>query len=498
MRRVPLLSGSRIVVCPVGDDDVVLHPPPPPAHLVDASAAVRDALRFPLSGPPLAELVSPRARATIVVDPRELPLPGVPLDPRQDALAAVLEELEEAGVSDERQTILVAGGLGRRLGQDELEQLLPRPEARAYRGRVLVHDASSPNLVAIAARDGTARVDRSLVETDLVVVVSGAESVIHGGPAALVSSCDAETIRSAGAGDSLLRLAGTPAWALALAVEAALGARVPLFGISLVLDHPRLTGRFRGYPHDPASHEHVIRSPFRRLYSLLPGGARRRVLREQPRRIGVTAAFGGQPSVAHAEALLRGIELRGTVVPEPLDALVVGVPWAGLHMPREPLNPITSAAMALGLGLRLWRDAFPLRADGTVVLVHSLTRSFAHVSQDPYRTLFAAMGSASTDAIVQSELAASEDERALAAYRDGRSCHPRLPFADWSGCRSALARVGRVVVAGSRDATAARTLGFVPSHSLSSALDMAHGVAGGRARVGILLAPPYPPLLVGG
>jgi len=26
---------------------------------------------------------------------------------------------------------------------------------------------------------------------------------------------------------------------------------------------------------------------------------------------------------------------------------------------------------------------------------------------------------------------------------------------------------------------------------------MAHGVAGGRARVGILLAPPYAPLLVG-
>ena len=54
-----------------------------------------------------------------------------------------------------------------------------------------------------------------------------------------------------------------------------------------------------------------------------------------------------------------------------------------------------------------------------------------------------------------------------------------------------------MIVAGSRDASAARALGFVPSHSMSSALDMAHGVAGGRARVGILLAPPYAPLLVG-
>jgi hypothetical protein len=54
-----------------------------------------------------------------------------------------------------------------------------------------------------------------------------------------------------------------------------------------------------------------------------------------------------------------------------------------------------------------------------------------------------------------------------------------------------------VIVAGCRDAPAARTLGFVPSHGIGSALEMAHGVAGGRARVGILLAPPYAPLLVG-
>ena len=44
---------------------------------------------------------------------------------------------------------------------------------------------------------------------------------------------------------------------------------------------------------------------------------------------------------------------------------------------------------------------------------------------------------------------------------------------------------------------AARALGFVPSHSVASALEMAHGVAGSGARFGVLLAPPYPPLLVG-
>ncbi|HXF97791.1 MAG TPA: hypothetical protein VNJ46_04180, partial [Gaiellaceae bacterium] len=93
--------------------------------------------------------------------------------------------------------------------------------------------------------------------------------------------------------------------------------------------------------------------------------------------------------------------------------------------------------------------------------------------------------------------AAARDPRALAAYREGRACHPLLPYADWAGCGPALARLGQVVVAGCRDALAARTLGFVPSHGVGSALEMAHGLAGGRARLGVLLAPPYPPLLVG-
>jgi hypothetical protein len=234
----------------------------------------------------------------------------------------------------------------------------------------------------------------------------------------------------------------------------------------------------------------------RRLFSLLPAGLRRSILRDVPRAIAPTAAFGGVPSDAHAEALLRAVELRGIELDEPLDALVLGMPWIGPHFPREPLNPITAAALTLGLALRLWRDAFPIAEDGTLVLVHSLTRSFAHRFQEPYRAMFDALAAAGPTALDRAEEEAGQDTRALAAYRSGHACHPLLPYADWAGCAPSLARLGRVVVAESRDAAAARTLGFVPSHSISSALEMAHGMAGGRARLGVLLAPPYAPLLV--
>src|SRR5437762_7991069 len=115
-----MLAGSRLIVVTAEDDALVLHPPPPATAVADIGAAVRDALRFPLAGEPLEALVPRRGRATIVVEPPALPLPGSPHDPRQDALAATIAELERAGIQTGFQTIVVAGGLQRRAGQREL------------------------------------------------------------------------------------------------------------------------------------------------------------------------------------------------------------------------------------------------------------------------------------------------------------------------------------------------------------------------------------------
>jgi hypothetical protein len=494
-----MLSGSRVVLVPAGDDDLLIRPPPPPEQIVDAGAATRDALRFPLSGEPLQELARGNGRTTIVVQPDDLPVPGAQLDPRSEALAATIDELALGGVPDSHQTLLVAGGLGQRLGQRELERLLPPPRARAFRGRVLVHDVEDPALVPIAEWEGsTVRIHPAISDADLVVVVGAAETVLHGGPGALVSACDAATVRRTAEADSLVEASGTAEWSLALHVERAVAERVGLIGVSLVLDLPRLTGSFRGYPDEPDSLERVARSPLRRAFSLLPGGARRDVLRRVGRRLPATAAFAGLPSVAHAEALLRGVELRGTRLTGAVDALVVGVPWVGPHVPREPVNAVTAAALVLGLALRLRRDAFPIEPGGTLVLLHPLTRSFGGGAQAPYAAMFRALRTAQgADDLAEAERLAGTDVRAQGAYRAARTCHPLLPYADWAGCAPTLRRLGRVLVAGSRDAVAARTLGFVPTRGIGSALEMAHGVAGGRARVGILLAPPYAPFIVG-
>jgi hypothetical protein len=67
---------------------------------------------------------------------------------------------------------------------------------------------------------------------------------------------------------------------------------------------------------------------------------------------------------------------------------------------------------------------------------------------------------------------------------------------DWRACGPSLDRLGAVLVAGSRDATVARSLGFVPTHGLRAALAMARGRAEGPLRLGFLPSPPYFPLRV--
>jgi hypothetical protein len=494
--RIPLAYGSRLVVVDAGEDAVVIAPPPPAEPIVDVAAAVRDALRFPLSGQPLDTLVARGGRATVVVEPPAFPIPGSQSDPRRTALAATMIELDRAGASFDGQTLLVACGLARRPGHRDLELLVPPEFARRFRGRVEVHDAESPDLVELDGPDRRFRVHPALVETDLIVTVSAAETVVTGGPGALLGAADAGSIRAADA-DSLLQTSGSGGWRLATALERMVAERTPLLGVSLTLDTPALGGVLQGYPHDREAVDRIASFPLRGLFGLLPGPVRRGVLRHLPSDLSALAVFAGPPSVAHAEALLRGVESKSAQLDQRVDAICIGVPHTTPYLPREAPNPASAAYLGLGLALRLWRDSFPVVEGGTAILLSRFTRRFPHPTQQPYRAFFQALrssGAREPDELAHAEREAAEDSRAIDGYRSGRTCHPQLPFAEWAACQPAIGRLGAVLIAGCRDAHAARQLGFVPTQGLPTALAMARGRTEREARIGFLLSPPYFPV----
>src|SRR5262249_47422626 len=172
-------------------------------------------------------------------------------------------------------------------------------------------------------------------------------------------------------------------WLTGSALERLLARRVRLIGISLVLTLPKLTGMLQGYPYEEESVNRLVRSPLRHLFALLPGSLRRRALKTIPAPRGVSAVFSGPPSVAHAEALLRGIEERARALPAPLDAICLGIPGTTPYLPRERPNPLLAAYLGLALALRLWRDAFPVVDGGAAILVHPFERRFAPPTPPP-------------------------------------------------------------------------------------------------------------------
>jgi hypothetical protein len=433
----------------------------------------------------------------VVVEPPALPLPGVERDPRQAAIEAAVDELERLGIASGFQTLLVAGGLARRAGHGLLESLVSPTFARRFHGHVEVHDVERDDLAEIGAVGPLPlRVHPALVQTDIVVVVTAAETVLHGGPGALVAAAGREALRAATA-YSLLETSASNGWRIGVALERALAAHAPVVGASVVLNHPRLGRTLADYPYEEEALDRVARSPLRHLFGLLPGDARAYLLRSLPLERTVAAAYAGPPSVAHAEALLRGVELRGVTLDRPLDAVCIGVPRTTPYLPRERPNPLLGTSLALALALRLWRDAFPVAEGGTAILLHRFQRHFAHPTQQPYRTFFAATRDGpDPSALAAAEEAAVGDSRAVGEYRAGRTCHPLLPFADWDACRPALEQLGHVLIAGCRDAGAARQLGFVPTHGIGPALTMARGWAERAPRIGFLVSPPYFPLRV--
>src|SRR5581483_9435314 len=134
---------------------------------------------------------------------------------------------------------------------------------------VIVHDAEAPDLVEVGPK---LTVNPALVETDLVVTVTAAETVLNGGPAALLKACGPEPLRAAGA-FSLLETSSSQGWELALEVERLIAARTAVTGVSLTLNLPRVLG---GYPYAEEVFERLAGSRLRLGLSVLPERLRRR------------------------------------------------------------------------------------------------------------------------------------------------------------------------------------------------------------------------------
>jgi nickel-dependent lactate racemase len=161
------------------------------ASLADPAAAVVDALSHPIGSAPLAEIARGRRNACILVCDITRPVPN------RLILPPLLRVLEEQGIARRDILILIATGLHRPNGGDELIEMLGPEIAASYRienhhGKVLAeHDylGTTPNEVPVYLDSRYVRADlkitTGLIEPHLMAGYSGGRKVICPGIAAL-------------------------------------------------------------------------------------------------------------------------------------------------------------------------------------------------------------------------------------------------------------------------------------------------------------------------
>jgi nickel-dependent lactate racemase len=173
MKEVRLAYGRRGIVARVPDDAVVVTATELPG-LPDEANAVLEALRAPVEGPPLSELIAGGARRTrvaVVFPDLTRPMPN------RTVLPPLLAELERLGAGPDHVELLCATGTHRQATPDEMVELVGPDITRRY--TVHQHRADDPEHVEhveVGRVDGTpVRLDRRYVEADVRILTGFVE-----------------------------------------------------------------------------------------------------------------------------------------------------------------------------------------------------------------------------------------------------------------------------------------------------------------------------------
>lgn len=314
MRSVHLAYGRHGLDLPVPDDTLVADPPDPPA-LADQEGAVTAALRSPLAGPPLADLVGPRHQVAVVFPDLTRPMPN------RTVLPPLLAELERLGAGPERVTLLCATGTHRQATPAEMAELVGPDIIARY--RIVDHRADDGRHVMVGRVDGVAvSLDRHYVSADVRILTGFVEphffAGFSGGPkGACPGLADTATIleahrpgRIADPRATFLVTEGNPVHDF---VRAATALCPPTLSVDVAIDgRRRLTGVFCAPL--PAGHAAACR---------FVGGAATCHLDRRPEV--VVATNGGHPLDRNLYQAVKGMAAAARVV-APGGTIVMAAP----------------------------------------------------------------------------------------------------------------------------------------------------------------------------
>ncbi|QWT24362.1 nickel-dependent lactate racemase [Subtercola sp. PAMC28395] len=476
-----VFQGEKVLLERLPAGASVLYPPDALPGIRSVEAQIDRALAKPVDSEPLAALLHPETRVTIVFDDLSQPLTArTAPDVRQRVIERVLELAAVAGVDDVE--LIAATGLRRRLTAQDLRAVLgDRVFASFSPDRLRSHDSEATNDLVEVGRtaDGTPiEINSRVVSSDLVISVRLASAVGNeGAPAVVTKLASAATARAL---NSPLAVAPGSADAYGALVDQ-IGDTAKVFTIDVTLS-PEPTGPGTAFlskrEREWSLTDRALSTGLQAATRLLP--SRKRVGLSQISGIGfgVTSVVAGRPSSVHplTEAFLTQQQVGQ--VAAPADVALFGIPNPGGI--GTTLNPVTAAALGLGQVFNGSTSAPVVRKGGTAIFYHPLANWFHPLYHPAYVDFFAEALATTTDsgrlsAEFEGKFASDPWYRHL--YQTSFAHHALHPFHAWYSAAPAIEHLGDVIfVGGNLEST--RRMGFKAATTLNDALEMASDSVG--------------------
>jgi hypothetical protein len=468
MKRVQLFYGAELTEVALPDEARVVTPKPALPKVADVAAATREALMNPKSGPRLSEVAHKDAKILIAFDDPAVFTFCDP-DPREEMLTAVLEILSEANVPLENVHLLCANALHRKWTRTELATILGQGRVLAWPlQRLTCHDAEDKDELVFLGetkRGFEVEVSRKMIESDITIYLSVPLTPMNGGwKSTTVGLSSFRSIRHhhrpfPGASHSVMDPHKGAFHKLLREMGEVLQARMTrdgryLIQVEAILDN---NGPWSGVTQ------------------------------------GVIGVFAGGPTETHAAALSRMEEQLIIKVEGQSDILLLGLPDVDPYSRFSILNPILATNLGLSYTYGLHQNKPLVRQGGILILYHPFENRFDDLHHPSYREFFEKVLARTKDPFEAWDLFSDEfahRPELIHKYRYGYGFHGTHPFFMWNQTSAPRRYVGDIFIAGAKDQSVGRQLGFSPFATLEDALQEAGSRLGANASLSVHPVPP--------
>ncbi len=502
-------SGNNLINANLPDNSEIYYSPPhvPGIKRPDIPKSVQEAIENPCGMPPLSKIVNGQSRITIAFDDNCQPFPATKKpDIRQIVIETLISKLFSYGVQKENIRLICAVALHRKMKRHELAAMLGKRLMQAFYPEQLRNfDAEDPDHITFLGETEAGEaveVDRSVVESDLVIYVDTVQIPLNGGHKSVAVGLG--TYRSIAPHHSPQMTSENPH--VMQPENSCMHASIERMSRFLqkhcrimVLEAPMNSATYPFYlryiskPNDRCNPiERVLKFFTPASMAVLPEPLRFQIFKGIRTSYDPIEINAGAIDDVHAKTL-NAVNAQLTVpVPRQFGTLVFGLPDLSPYSVGARINPVLVVSDVLGYVFNWFYNRPIVKKGGVIIIVNPTFEIFHEEYHVAYKKFYEEVLAETTEPFEMQQKFQEKfalDPYLIDCYRNKYAHHGFHPFTVWYWATYPLKYLSKVILVGPRDDKTAKKLGVDWAPSINHALGLAREINSGDDVVGLSIPP---------